>query len=625
MKKKKVALVFGITGNYVFALANTLIGLVRHNNKFWDDIIVYYDNMQIDDQNKLNKITSIKFQKFDEIKAIANISPIFLKKYSVATFYRFECFNLLKEYQYVIWNDVDILIQGDISELLEYGNKSGFAATLSTANAFVETNFNGLIPKYDMLRTCYNAGILVLSDKLENYEEMTKWCFNATTKYAEKLRWMDQGIINLLLQEYKIDVENIDIVKYCCHPTLIKEKECAKIIHAYGDRKFWNDIEYQEIYPEWLENDSNWEEICQKEAKNTKLPLVSCIMTAYKKNQFLKESINSILDQTYKNFEIIFVIEYSEDQSEIESQLLNFKDERIKIIKNASKLGLAKSLNIAMENAKGKYLARMDDDDISLPKRFKKQVEFLESHKEVGICGTAAQVFGKNTGIIEAETNPEKLKIITLTRTPFIHPTVMMRKEFMDKYNLKYDHNYFTEDYELWSRCINYFPISNLDEILLMYRSSNISLTSSGNNEEKIHASHIKVMNNQVRNYLNYEPTRDELEYIQGRKDIIKYCHNKEELLAEKSRFIEKLIKLNNEIKFYNISYFNEAFSNNIINNKKSSFLKKIIKFFLRPFYSRLRARIDADLEYRDYILNEKIDFNYKTLDDKIKNISSEK
>ena len=93
-----------------------------------------------------------------------------------------------------------------------------------------------------------------------------------------------------------------------------------------------------------------------------------------------------------------------------------------------------------------------------------------------------------------------KNKIITLFRTPFVHPTVMMNKELLDKYNLRYDANYFTEDYELWSRAVACFPVSNINEILLKYRSSKVALTS-GKNELKIHDSHKRIVDYQLKKY----------------------------------------------------------------------------------------------------------------------------
>ena len=219
-KKKKVALVFGITTNHLFALANTLIGLLKHNDKFWDDIIVYYDKLKKRDIDNINKITNCKFIQYSKKDYLNKISEEAIKKYSEACFYRYECFNLLNEYETVIWNDVDILIKGDISGLLNYGNKSGLALTENTSGFNNEANFVKLIMDYNMFVPLYNSGIIVLKDSLPNYDKMHDWCVNKTAQYSEYLRWPDQGIINILIQEFNIPIEKIDINKYCCHPSL---------------------------------------------------------------------------------------------------------------------------------------------------------------------------------------------------------------------------------------------------------------------------------------------------------------------------------------------------------------------------------------------------------------------
>src|SRR3989338_10709157 len=113
---------------------------------------------------------------------------------------------------------------------------------------------------------------------------------------------------------------------------------------------------------------------------------ISVIMSVYNGMPYLPEAVKSILNQTYKNFEFIIIDDASTDQS---TKYLRFlKDKRIKLIKNSKNLGLAASLNKALKFAKGEYIARMDADDISLPKRFEKQVKFFKKHPSVDICGT---------------------------------------------------------------------------------------------------------------------------------------------------------------------------------------------------------------------------------------------
>ena len=614
-KKKKVALVFGITSNYLFALANTLIGLTKHNKKFWDDIIVYYDQLNDESIERINKITVCKFINFSKKDYLEKLPKDVLQKYSEACFYRYECFELLKEYETVVWNDVDILIQGDITGLLDYGQNGGFAITQNTVGFNNEANFSKLIMEYDMYVPLYNSGILVLKDTIPNYEKMRDWCVSKTIEYSSILRWPDQGILNLLIQEFNINIDLIDINKYCCHPSQMEYTDTASIIHAYGDEKFWSSDALKQKFPEWVTNNEEWRKInvINNENQNEKAekPLVSCIMSTYNRYDYLKESIDSILNQTYQNFELIIVLEKCENQEKIEKILKGYNDNRIIIIKNEEKLGFPKSLNIGIENAKGKYIARMDDDDISLPERFEKQVDFLENHPEYGICGTNAKFFGKYNTVIGVEMDPDILKIITLYRCPFIHPTVMMNKELINKYNLRYDEKYFTEDYELWSRAVGCFPVANIDEVLLHYRANGDGLTS-GQNELKIHNSHKKIMRNQFQNYLHLNVTENELEVLQGRKNVFNICYNFDESVELKKGLCLKIIKANEKYKVYNSSKIKKILWDSQFNSnfKKQSIFKKIIKRVLKPIYNRLMNRVDSlitehDIRIYNYINNE--------------------
>lgn len=621
--KKEVALVFGITSNYTFALANTLLGLKKHNKKFWNDIIIYHDGIEDKEIRGIKKILPCKFIKFSDEYDFSNVPYEAREKYSDACFYRYACFDLLKKYKTVIWNDVDILIQKDIKGLLKYAENSGFAATQAMYPFMVENNFYTLIDKYKMFIPMYNSGIIVLRDNLPNYEKAFEWCIGKTIEYSNVLRWPDQGIINLYLQEFEVIVDEIDIDEYCCHPTMYDKAKNAAIIHAYGEQKFWNSIEYKKHYPEWVENNKKWIKITE-EYKDHKTPLVSCIMSTYNRFDYLEEAVDSILNQTYKNIELIVVLEKSENQDLIEKILKSYNDDRIVIIKNSNRIGFPASLNIAMEISKGKYIARMDDDDISLPERFEKQVNFMEENPEIGISGTMAEIFMNGSGIIDVETDPEILKIVSLSRTPFCHPSVIFRKEYFNKFNLRYDTNYFTEDYELWSRAIQFFPISNIKEVLLKYRANEQGLTNGQKNEMEIHNSHKKVMRNQFQKYLELDLSDNELEVFQGRKNIMYGRSNIQAINDLKTKLFSKIIKNNSRIKFYNEKKLKIVLNVEHGNKRGFSFIiKKIIKRVFYPIYSRALDKILNSILLRTNDTNAYIFQRIGDIDLRLKNIES--
>src|SRR3989344_5299300 len=214
-----------------------------------------------------------------------------------------------------------------------------------------------------------------------------------------------------------------------------------------------------------------------------KRPKISVIMSVYNGMPFLKEAVESILKQTYKDFEFIIVDDASTDgtwnylksikdkQSLRSSQVAGLK--RIKLIKNSKNLGLAASLNKALKFAKGEYIARMDADDISLPKRFEKQIKFLLKNPSIDLCGTWANLVDAKGKIIcdkKYPTQPGKVKRAITWYTAVIHPTYMAKKSFfkkMEGYRLDYD---FAEDYDLLARAKNKFKIANVGEKLFLWR-----------------------------------------------------------------------------------------------------------------------------------------------------------
>lgn len=590
-KKKELAIVFGITKNYDFALANVLVGIKKHfNYKNKYDIIVYHDGLDEKTKETLSMIIPCIFFEFKSRVSDDLLSEENLKLYSNMCLARFECFDLLNEYKKVIWHDVDILIQNDFSGLLNLGDKSGLAMTYTDIGFLTEANFNETIPGYNMFLPLLNSGIIVFSDVLSEYEKMTDWCYRKLTELNKKVRYLDQGILNLLVQEFNINVEPIDIKKYCCHPSR-KDYKQAAIIHAYGYDKFWNANYLYEKFPEWGKNLLKWSKIQNDyylKNENGDKPIISVVMSIYKRVSFLDEAIESILNQTFANFEFLIVVEYSDEQKSINDYIIKkFKDKRIKIINNNKRLGFAESLNVGIRAAKGKYIARMDDDDISLPLRFEKQVDFLEKNKDIDILGTAVKVFMNENYEVYPQINPEIIKAYGLINNQMYHPTIMMRKSAIEKNNLYYDSNYKTEDAELWSRAVRVTKLSNLKEILLKYRSSSENETVVA--KKAVFDSDIRIIQKQLKQNLDIDISVNEAVYLNGRINNYSYLYNRKEIMNHRKKIIKKVLKQNKKIKFYNQEYLCELFE-----IKSNNLIKRGIKKLVRPIYSRLMFRVDS-------------------------------
>jgi len=199
-------------------------------------------------------------------------------------------------------------------------------------------------------------------------------------------------------------------------------------------------------------------------------PQVSVLMPVYNGARYLREAIDSILQQTFADFEFIIVLDPSDDNSK--TIIESYTDPRIILVQNEVKLGLAVSLNHGLIMARGEYVARMDADDISLPERLARQLDFMEKNPMIGVSGTSIKTIGNNPGIVISHTSdPDMIRSFMLFQPHMTHPTVIMRRSLIDQYHFTYDPAFFkAEDYKLWSIYSRSFPFSNLNEVLLLYR-----------------------------------------------------------------------------------------------------------------------------------------------------------
>jgi glycosyltransferase involved in cell wall biosynthesis len=207
---------------------------------------------------------------------------------------------------------------------------------------------------------------------------------------------------------------------------------------------------------------------------------ISVVLAVYNGQMYLKEAIDSILSQTFADFEFIIIDDGSTDStSEI---ILNYSDPRIVYLKNETNKGLIYSLNRGLSVSKGKYIARMDSDDIALPKRFRKQYDYMESHPETGICGSNVEAFFNTCDkkiIIRFPKTDHLIRTYTFFQPPFSHPSVMMRRKILIDNHLKYSEKYLhAEDYALWVDLLKYTKAYNIPAVLLRYRIHEKSVTA---------------------------------------------------------------------------------------------------------------------------------------------------
>lgn len=235
---------------------------------------------------------------------------------------------------------------------------------------------------------------------------------------------------------------------------------------------------------------------------------VSVLMPVYNGESFLKEAIDSIIQQTYTDWELVIINDGSIDGS---GQIVrSYTDTRIKYHINESNLGLIATLNKGISICKGQYIARMDADDISEPNRIEKQIEFLDKNSDYALCGCQAKIIdndGNTKSSILNMYDNEYLQINLLFSVPFIHPGVTIRASVLKENHYSTDYKH-AEDYDLWCKIAKNHKIHNLPDFLLKYRwhTQNVSVVYTDiQNETKE-----KIIIRQLEN-IGVSPTLEEL------------------------------------------------------------------------------------------------------------------
>jgi len=234
-------------------------------------------------------------------------------------------------------------------------------------------------------------------------------------------------------------------------------------------------------------------------------PLVSVLLPCYNVEKYVEETFDSLLNQTYTNFEIVAINDCSTDSTLKILNGLAEKDKRIKIYNNESNLKLIKTLNRGIDLCRGEYIARMDADDIAMPERLEKEVNFLEENKDYDIVSTQFATFRTGSSKTDLHFNPlkyEELQSYLIFKSGICHPASMMRKRLFTELGLRFDEEYLhVEDYALWSKALYVTKLANLGgEPLLLYRVHGSQISSlyediQLENKKKVFKIHCKHLN----------------------------------------------------------------------------------------------------------------------------------
>lgn len=242
----------------------------------------------------------------------------------------------------------------------------------------------------------------------------------------------------------------------------------------------------------------------------TKNPKISCIMPAYNAGKYLKVAIDSILNQTFKDFELIIINDGSSDNTE--DIILSYDDSRIVYIKNERNLKLMKTLNKGIDKAKGEFISRMDSDDQAHPSLFERELQEFEKHPDAGIVNILTNHMSEDGLRIRPnrqyfKISPDVCSVVCIYANMISHPGVMVRGNLMRKYHYSEDEKYLHfEDFELWCRMFeNGIKCYTLPERLLNYRMTSTSINSLYAKERHVRKELFKISYIQRRWNYNYQ------------------------------------------------------------------------------------------------------------------------
>lgn len=285
-------------------------------------------------------------------------------------------------------------------------------------------------------------------------------------------------------------------------------------------------------------------------------PLISVIMPVYNNSLFICEAIESVLNQTVTDFELIIIDDFSTDDTV--AMIDTYHDKRIKLVKHICNHGAALSINEGINLSSGKYIARMDGDDRNCSNRFEKQLEYLKNHPDISICGSHMNLIDESGNYLRMQNKKngnDAIKIgLFFGETSLAHPSIFIQKEKLNQNCLRYDSAFrYAEDYEFYCRASQSVCLDNLDEPLIEYRLHNNSVSRRYREEQKQDA--------QMALYVHMR--RLKVPFSLDEFKVHSFLHlpsewNQNITLDQGEKWIEKLIAWNYENQIFNPIYFKQ-------------------------------------------------------------------
>lgn len=351
----------------------------------------------------------------------------------------------------------------------------------------------------------------------------------------------------------------------------------------------------------------NW----QKQKNDVVVPRVSVVIPTYNSESYIMDTLFSLLEQDFTDTEILIVNEPTTNDRTVACIQL-FKDERIRLIQNQTRLGLAESLNVGIRGAKGEYIARADADDVYPSDRFSKQVKFLDEHPEISVCGSWQRHFGKRNYIHQPPETKEEMKASLLFGCEVCHSTVMMRRKDILSLDKLYDPNYLSEDYELWSRAAQTLNFATIPEVLGEYRWNGENITAKKMNLLDIEAQ--KIVRRNLEQSLDMQVSNDDLILLSGWNNPFQEENEDQFDLREREKvLLDEIEEINKNKQVFDQSALEKVLDRRriwagikqedilsmakaIAKENSENKLKLLLKKLLKPLYRPIRQRFENRL-----------------------------
>ncbi len=311
-------------------------------------------------------------------------------------------------------------------------------------------------------------------------------------------------------------------------------------------------------------------------------PSITVLMPVYNAEKYLREAIESILEQTFTDFEFLIINDGSTDKSE--DIILSYTDTRIRYVKNESNLKLVATLNKGFNLATGKYVVRTDADDLNYPDRIELQYSFMEQNPSIGLSGTGFEIFGENTSVSKVQYSPDHNTICLkhLYQIHLSHGTSIFRMDVVKQHNLYFDPSYVhAEDYELWTRFSQVSRLANIQKVLYKVRHHEEEVSKL--NQATQQQNSMRVKQNQ---FLKMGIKLSETEiHLFARVCQHEYINNKH-FIETVQKLLECLMKANDKSSLIERNFFNKNLAQlwlNVTYNCTGLGLFSLKQFFSSP------------------------------------------